>query len=44
VVCFDEYDPNAEYVCDECGMEITNHLDMFDGVLPKVTAIEEAVE
>ena len=44
VVCFDEYDPNAEYVCDECGAEITNHLDMFDGVLPKVTAIEEAVE
>ena len=44
VVCFDEYDPNAEYVCDECGVEITNHLDMFDGVLPKVTAIEEAVE
>ena len=44
IVCFDEYDPNAEYVCDECGVKITNHLDMFDGVLPKVTAIEEAVE
>lgn len=44
VVCFDEYDPNIDYVCDECGVEITNHLDMFDGVLPKVTVIEETIK
>ena len=44
VVCFDEYDPNTDYVCDECGVEVTNHLDMFDGVLPKVTVIEETIK
>lgn len=44
VVCYDEYDPNAEYVCDECGAEIENHNDMFGDVLPKVTTIEEIIK
>lgn len=34
IVCFDEYDPNAEYECEECGCQVEKHEDMFFGKLP----------
>ena len=43
VVCFDEYDPDKTYVCEECGENIKNHADMFGGILPVVKKFEERI-
>jgi uncharacterized UBP type Zn finger protein len=43
IVCFDEYDPNIEYTCEECGAKIGKHADMFFGTLPIVRKYEKKV-
>ena len=40
VVCFDEYDAGEEYICEECGLKIVNHQEMFNGALPTKETIE----
>jgi hypothetical protein len=44
IVCFDEYDPDTEYTCEECGTKIENHTDMFFGTLPIVRKYEKKVQ
>lgn len=34
IVCFDEFDPDNKYYCDDCEIEIS-HEDLFDGCIPE---------
>ena len=36
IVCFDEFDPEKKYSCEDCDCDLSAE-DMFDGVLPKIT-------
>lgn len=38
LVCFDEFDPNETYHCDDCEMDVSAE-DMFDGEIPIKTVI-----
>lgn len=33
IVCFDEFDPEKKYFCEDCDSELSAE-DMFDGILP----------